>query len=165
MQPFSEIEEHYTKEDPWNYRTSREDQKRKFYILHMLHLFGPYKRALDLGCGEGWITADIPAEEIYGYDLSNQAVSRFPDTVKRCVAPEGSYDLIMGTGIMYAHYNWPFFLEVIKRHAGRYILLSNIKDWEVAQIDQVPGFRLLEMEFPYKPGDEAFVQKLRMYEV
>jgi hypothetical protein len=164
MQPFHEIEKSYETPDPWGVQKNPEDKKRKRYILHMLDLFGPYERVLDIACGEAWITKDIEANDLWGYELSNNAAQRFPDSVRRAVFPDGKYDLVIACGCLYKHYNWPFFLKIIEEHASRYVLTCNIKDWEVKEIEKISGFRLLEMEFPYKPGDTKFTQKLRMFE-
>ncbi len=159
MQPIEEIDKSYASKDPWGYQTNPEDLKRKAYILHWLRHFGPFTRALDIGAGEGWITKDIPAERIYGYEVSDNAAWRFPPNVTRTEAPEGKYDLVMATGVFYAHYAWRKFERLIQEHSSKYILLCNIKAWEVKT--EIPGKQLIEMEFPYR----EYIQKLRIYEI
>jgi 2-polyprenyl-3-methyl-5-hydroxy-6-metoxy-1,4-benzoquinol methylase len=50
---------------------------------------------LDIGCGEGFITEKLPAAEIYGLDLSDNAMSRLPQIVKAVTKPEGKFDLVI----------------------------------------------------------------------
>lgn len=79
MQPVSEIEQHYANPDPWGVKTSDENARRKRHIIHMLNFFGPhYSRALDIACGEAWITQDVPASTRHGYEISDNAAARFP---------------------------------------------------------------------------------------
>lgn len=171
MQSKEEIEKHYENPDPWGYQKSPEDEKRKRYILHMLKLFTPkggkFESALDIGCGEGWITKDLPAKRIAGFEISDSASARFPKKVERFVpgASEEKFDLVVATGVLYGHYDFRLFLDLIKKHAGRYILLSNVAAWEVKQVSEVPGFRLLELQFPYWRDGQDLRQQLRMFEV
>jgi len=166
MQPLDEIERHYANPDPWGYQASPADAERKATILDALNMFGPYQRGLDIGCGEGWITKDIPADEIHGFECSNNAAERFPPNVKRVLKPEGKYDLVMATGIMYQHYNWEKFLYLINYHSSLDILTCNIKAWEIPMLQsKIKARQVVDMEFDYCPGNERFTQKLRIFQV
>lgn len=161
MQSKESIEQSYAHPDPWGFQSHGDDHTRKSNILSVLSGLGPFKRALDLGCGEGWITKDLPSEVIYGFEISDNAASRFPKNVKRCFSPEGKYDLIVATGVLYHHYDHRYFLDVIKRHAENIVLTCNIKDWEVPEVEKLPMTQFVEMQFDYR----EFTQRLRVFKV
>ena len=52
----TELENWYQNTDPWNYEKTTDDIIRKEKILSLL---STYTTALDIGCGEGFITKDI----------------------------------------------------------------------------------------------------------
>lgn len=149
MQSFKEIEDSYEKPDPWGYQSNAEDEKRKRVLIAVATLFGPFERCLDIGAGEGWVTQHYPAKQIHGYELSNKAASRFPSNVQRVVVPTGKYDLICATGIFYGHYNWPFFIQLIKNHASKYLLISSIDSWEIKEVETL-GREMFRAEYPYR---------------
>lgn len=157
-QPKEEIEKFYEKKDPWAYTENPEDLKRKQKILEKLE-GRHYKRALDIGGGEGWISKDLPADEIEVLEISDNAKSRLPEGVKGVSEATGKYDLIVGTGIMYHHYDYQRFLDIIRQHSSGAVLLSNIASWEVDEVSQQLGESTVE-EFPYR----EFIQRLRFYE-
>ena len=97
IQTKEELENWYNNPDPWLYEATPDDKKRKDLILSLLD---HYDTALDIGCGEGFITKDIPANKIYGIELSDNASSRLPNNVNRLLKPEGKYDLVMTTGTL-----------------------------------------------------------------
>ena len=66
MQTKEELEHWYAVSDPWLYRQTLDDQIRKDLILDFLPL--KYQRALDIGCGEGFVTTDLPAIDIHGIE-------------------------------------------------------------------------------------------------
>lgn len=149
-----------SKPDPWGYQTNRCDIFRKAKLLAVSYRFGPYKRCLDIGAGEGWITADYPADEIYGYEFSDTAAARFPANVKRVIEPEGKYDLITCTGIFYAHYDWYPLMQLVLNHASKHVIVSSIKQWEITEVNDI-GRELHYEEFPYREFD----QRLRVFQV
>lgn len=157
MQSKSEIEDWYTNKDPWGYESNKSDKNRKQRILEVLEVYPEFDRALDIGCGEGFITQDLPAKEIQGVELSDKAAERLPDNVKRVHEPEGKYDLIICTGMLYKQYDYRKFLTWIREHANGLVLTSNIKSW---QINDLPDKYLLYQEdFPYR----EYAQNLRVY--
>ena len=160
MQPFKEINDYYKTLDPWNYQRNPEDQVRKQIILDRIYnLDVDFEKALDLGCGEGWITKDLPAKEIFGYECSDNAASRFPPNVNRVLRPEGDYDLILATGVMYYHYDWKTFLSIIRNHASKYFVTSNIKSWEIKELQEFDPYLVGQEEFDYNEHK----QHLRIY--
>lgn len=156
MQSKKEIEQWFENKDPWGYENNPEDIRRKEFILSLLKK--KYKRALDIGCGEGWITKDLPARWIYGYEISDNAAKRFPKNVKREIDPTGEYDLILATGVMYKHYDYDRFLNIILNNASGTVLLSNIKEWEV-DVSRL-GTPVFQTEYPYR----EFTQSLKIYD-
>lgn len=148
-----DLEQFYKQEDPWDYQTTEDDQKRKDIILSYLK---PAKRALDIGCGEGWITKDLPAKEIHGIELSDNAASRFPENVIRVSEPEGDYDLITAMGVMYKEYDNDLFHKWILDHASGLVLTCNIKGLEINYLPDP----ITEFEFPYR----EYIEVLRIYD-
>ena len=132
MQTQKELEEWYSKEDPWEYKTNDDDRRRLKQILFTLG-WGPrvYSRALDVGCGEGFVTTHLPAFEIHGMDISLTAMSRLPSNVKAVTKPEGKYDLVISTGTLYKQYDHEFIYKTIMEAASRYILIAGIEEWLV----------------------------------
>lgn len=153
MQTKQELEDWYSTVDAWGYKTHKDDSFRKIRILSLLKK--KYKRALDIGAGEGWITKDLPADEIHAIELSDVASSRFPENIKRVQKPEGEYDLIIATGVFYDQYDWKQMHEWILNHATDTVLTSNIKSWE----HPLPLTPLHEEEFPYR----EYTQHLCIY--
>lgn len=148
-----QLEQFYTQEDPWEYKTNTDDEKRKQIILEHLK---PAKRALDIGAGEGWITKDLPADSIEAIELSDNAASRFPKNVKRITEPEGNYDLITACGVMYSEYDNDLFHKWILDHASGQVLTCNIKGLEINYLPDP----IFEMEFPYR----EYIEVLRIYD-
>ena len=160
MQPFKEIEESYNNPDPWGYQSNRDDILRRDILIDISKRFGPYERCLDIGAGEGWITKMYPAKEIFGYELSHQAAARFPPNVNRATVIKGKYDLICATGVFYRHYDWRTFLNIIKTHASKHVLVSSIEDWEIPEVNKI-GKVLYETRYKYRDWN----QRTRMFEV
>ena len=152
-----EIEKWYEQQDPWLYETTEDDKLRKAKILS--HCDGHYKRALDIGAGEGFITRDLPSKVIHAYEISDNASSRLPDNVSRVTELKGKYDLIIATGVMYKHYDWWSFIDIIKNHASGKVIISSIKDWEVSEIKEL-GEPIYTEEFPYR----EYIQTLKIYD-
>lgn len=159
MQTKDDLEEWYLIGDPWGYETSSDDIHRKKVILDALSHYAPFKRALDIGCGEGFITTDLPAKQIEGIEISDNAASRLPKNVKRVTNPSGEYDLIVCTGMLYDQYDHHSFLSWMKSHIkqGGFILTCNIKEWELNTLPS--DNQIHEVEFPYR----TYTQKLRLY--
>ncbi len=153
----SDIEEFYAKVDPWAYETTPDDQIRKDKIINALK---PHTRALDVGCGEGWITKDLPAKYIFGIEQSKTAQTRFPANVVAIDEPDGKYDLIIATGVLYKHYDWQKMLEWIKEYGIKTVLTCNISEWEVPEVETI-GKQIYFEQFPYR----EFTQNLRIFDL
>jgi hypothetical protein len=155
MQSKEELENWYLREDPWNYKTTEDDYFRKEKILSLLK---KYDKALDIGCGEGFITKDLPANEIFGIELSDNASLRLPSNVTRLIKPVDKYDLVMTTGTLYQQYNHQQITNWIKQSASHHILVGGIKDWMIwSEFGEI----INEIEFQYR----EYTQIIRLYEI
>lgn len=156
MQSKEELESWYVNPDPWSYETTEDDAYRKDQILKLLPMW--YNRAIDIGCGEGFVTRDLPAKELHGIELSDLAASRLPWNVRRVHAPEGKYDLVVTTGTLYQQYNHEQIVQWIFQAACRHILVAGIKDW---LIPYNFGTALSISEFKYR----QYTQSVILYEI
>jgi len=141
-----ELEDWYSSPDPWGFQTNPDDADRKRRILAVLP--GRFKRALDIGCGEGWITKDLPAALIHGLEWSETARARIPKPVVAVDKPVGRYDLVLLTGVLYRQFDYEALHALVGEHAakGATVLTCHIKDWE----QPLPGEAELVEEFPYR---------------
>ena len=156
MQSKEELEQWYQNPDPWAYKTTIDDSYRKDQILSMFDL--DYTRALDIGCGEGFLSKDLPAIEIHGIELSDLAASRLPWNVQRVYAPQGFYDLVVTTGTLYEQYNHEQIAEWVTMSSCRHVLIAGIKDWlKPYKFGKI----IKSKEFVYR----QFVQSVILYEV
>jgi SAM-dependent methyltransferase len=119
VQPRRELEDFYVEDDPWGYLSHPGDAARVARLLAALPPLD-YERTLDLGCGNGFVTACLPGHELVGVDLSERAIEhatrRVPSTPGRRVsfvasslfdlsaAEIGTFDLIVVTGLLYPQY-------------------------------------------------------------
>lgn len=160
MQTKEQLEQFYKQADPWGFKVNDWDEVRKRKIIQVAEEYGPFKKALDVGAGEGWITEGLPADELYGYEISDEAAERFPKNVKR-FNDEGrkKFDLIVACGVFYEQYDHEAMKDLIKRRLakGGKLITSNIKSWELP-IDGLE--QIFEEEYQYR----EFTQKLRVYE-
>lgn len=157
-----DLENFYNTTDPYGYVNNPDDIDRKRKIIEACGM-NVYARALDIGAGEGWITKDLPAKEIEGYEISDTAAARFPSNVKRTLKPEGLYDLITVTGIMYGQFQWEDLLETIVSHASGRVVFCNIEEWEISKVLSTMRryFRVvLDEKFKYR----QYIEHLIIYE-
>lgn len=75
IQSQSDLEQWYQASDPWQYEANPEDSKRKQVLLSELPK-RTFNRVLDIGCGHGFVTRDLPGKEIIGVDISQAAVDQ-----------------------------------------------------------------------------------------
>lgn len=167
----AEMDSFYYVDDPWNYQKLEADRNRKEIILATLGELGPFTDALDIACGEGWITGDLPAKTIYGFELSDVAAERFPPNVKRTTQPfERKYDLMVCTGALYSEYDWPLFVSLMQLCATRLILTCNIAGRELPQaIREIKhkADQIFEREFTYDRPELLTLhkQRLRLFQI
>jgi SAM-dependent methyltransferase len=153
IQSKEDLERWYSQSDRWGYFHEPDDSIRLKNILRILDY---YDKAIDIGCGEGFITRHLPAKEIYGVDISDNAMSRLPENVTSLKEPNGKYDLVISTGTLYQQYNHKQIYEWIIASAKNHILIAGIKDW---LIDYNFGIELKTLEFKYR----EYTQKITLY--
>ncbi len=122
LQPLADIDRHYDKPDPWGYENNPQDMRRKSEILGVLPERA-YGRVLDIGCGDGFLTFDLPGAAVVGVDVSPAAVG-WADKRKATLSAteaarftfragsvfelpqvvEGEFDLVVITGVLYPQY-------------------------------------------------------------
>lgn len=158
MQTKEQLEEFYKTADPWGYKVNHFDKQRKDILLKELEEYGTFEKAIDIGAGEGWITTDLPAKTIHGYEISDEAAARFPDNVKRVKSPRGKYDLVVVTGVLYKEYDYEEITKLVERLASKVVIAINIKDLEINNIN-LPVKK--EYDFPYR----EYTEHLVIYEV
>ena len=154
-----EMNSKYKKPDPFGVLTSKADGERKAHILAAMHDWVTekrggklFKRALDIGCGEGWITKDIPAEEIVGFDISDLALSRCPEgiiTVDEMSKIEGKFDCILAAGVLVREYDFVQFLGLINTLATDFVLTCQTDFTEVSEVATIKGEPIHSDSFPY----------------
>jgi len=155
------MESAYTKKDPWGFKTNKEDKKRKDIIIKALKdLKIKFKTAIDIGCGEGWITQDLPADIIYGYDISETAINRLHKNIKR-VDRLGNekYDLVVMSGVLYEQWDAKETIRIAKKVAKKILLTCNIKSREINNIPK--KYQVYECEFPYR----KYTERLAIYDL
>ena len=154
MQTKQELEEWYEQDDPWDYTATPDDIYRKrFYLTVLDNLDECFDRALDIGAGEGFITGDLPAKQIHAIEISDNAASRFPKNVERVFAPEGEYDLVLITGLLYKQYDHERIARLASDAASKYVCVGGIEDWLLPY----PFGRMIEtFRFPYREYTSVF---------
>jgi hypothetical protein len=157
MQTKSQIENFYQTKDPWEFQTNPEDLKRKKIIIEKSKEFcnsilkkEQYENALELGAGEGWITKDLPAKNVYGHEISEIAVSRWDKKIKM-YDQSIKYDLIIAPGVLYPQYDFKSFLNLIRDKSNGIVMTISIKDWEINDLKNP----IYELEFRYRQYNET----------
>lgn len=163
MQKLEDLENWHKAKDPWGYELNKDDALRKSMLLSELPSRS-YQRVLDIGCGQGFITRDLPGQEIVGVDVSVEAIRQAGrhanDRIRFIQAsifdlPErisGPFDLIVVTGVLYHQYIGRALSAVYRNVstllANEGLLLSaHIDEWYEARF---PLLRMREYFYPYR---------------
>lgn len=163
LQTKSDLEKWYQRDDPWFYESTPDDAIRKDKILTVLETYGTFEKALDVGAGQGFLTRDLPAKELYAYELSDKAADRLPLEIQRVhytLHKAKTFDLVVATGVFYSQYDWEEMQQFALDHANNIILTCNIKSWEIP----LTGDNIEQIhyeEFPYR----EYTQALRVFKV
>ncbi|MEA2195447.1 MAG: hypothetical protein QOG42_1881 [Solirubrobacteraceae bacterium] len=150
VQSQEELDRFYERDaDPWRYDDTPDDAARVARLLAALPSL-PYERTLDIGCGNGFVTARLPGREIVGVDLSQKAIvhatQRVPSSEGRSfrflarslfeLHPDelGTFDLVVITGVLYPQYIGrasSVATESIRRllRPGAIVACAHIDDW------------------------------------
>lgn len=168
-----ELEKTYCERpDPWGYQTSPADIERKGRILRACSEANDnktYGRALDIACGEGWITGALPAEDIHGYEVSESARRRVPMFVSLAGSPQfitGFFDLVLCSGALYEHYDWQELVRIMRAHAAKVIVTSSIETLEhEPAIEEIKCIfpQVYSERFPYNRPEARYTQVLRVF--
>lgn len=176
IQSQSDLERWYQAKDPWQYEANPEDSKRKQVLLSELPK-RTYNRVLDIGCGHGFVTRDLPGKNIIGVDISQAAVDQGNAYAKRHKLSHLKYevgdlftldqqfdqpfDLIIITGVLYPQYigkAHPTIYRIIDRMltpTGNLISV-HVDEWYRARF---PYLRTKEYFYPYR----EFQHRLEVY--
>lgn len=115
MQDLNALESWYQCDDPWGYESNPDDAKRVDVLLSELPS-GHYRRVLDIGCGQGFVTRKLPGDEVLGMDVSATAIERAQRLESgrlkfmQCSLFNAGqlsgprFDLIVITGVLYPQY-------------------------------------------------------------
>jgi 2-polyprenyl-3-methyl-5-hydroxy-6-metoxy-1,4-benzoquinol methylase len=115
IQSKNELDDWYSTSDPWNYDQTKDDHLRKSRILAALPSLD-YQTTLDIGCGNGFVTNDLPGQQVFGTDISEKAIEwasqKAPAHVKYLSASIFDLatidlppmDLVVITGVLYSQY-------------------------------------------------------------
>ena len=80
IQTQQELDDFYKNPDPWAYKSNPDDIRRRHELLACLPN-NKYQRVLDIGCGNGFLTSQLPGSEVIGVDLSASAVDWAKESV------------------------------------------------------------------------------------
>lgn len=168
LQSERELDAWHGSPDPWGYETHPDDTLRKQILLEEIP-DRQYPRVLDIGCGQGFITRDLPGASVIGIDVSAEAISHAQERIKESPRAtqlsfiqaslfdlrsklDDRFDLIVITGVLYPQYigdalNLVYHvIDEILRPGG--VLVSvHIDDWYRARF---PYLMLKEHFYAYR---------------
>lgn len=163
--------ENYTTPDPFGYRASSDDWLRRALVRAVLSPENTttYQRALDLGAGEGFVSENLPAASVWGYDVNPTAMGRFPPNVLKFdpVLHAEKFDLICAMGVIYPFYDTGDLLEMMTRFRKpeTHFLIAGVPDWE-SDIDSLMRNRFGVKKVKtvdIKPYRAYSCQRIRLY--
>ncbi|MFH6963228.1 methyltransferase domain-containing protein [Flavobacterium plurextorum] len=171
LQKINDLDEWNDTEDPWGYNNNSQDHLRKIILLDQIPK-REYENVLDIGCGQGFITNDLPGKNIYGVDISEKAIKYARKNNKKVDYSTGSifeiekmfeikFDLVIITGVLYPQYIGKsssliyLLIDKILKQDG--ILISvHINEWYSSQF---PYFRINQLYYNYR----EFTHNLEIY--
>ncbi len=176
IQTKNDLDQWYNTDDPWNYETTLDDIKRRDILLNTLP-DKKYHSVLDIGCGHGYVTRELPGENILGIDLSEKAIKQVKKlSIKKRkkiqyqvadffdlprILSGKKFDLIVITGVLYPQYIGKSFtlsyLIIDELLAKNGVLASvHINEWYSAQF---PYLKLEQKYYDYR----EFTHDLQIY--
>ena len=150
IQTAKELDTYYVSPDPWGYYQNKHDAARKSILLEAIKAYA-FGRALDIGCGNGFLTESFPATEIIGIDISSEAIveakSRSRNKHISYVAASlfelpnldlGAFDCVLITGVLYEQYignAHPLVYKIVDGllAEGGILVSVHIDDWYFAR--------------------------------
>ncbi len=176
IQTGNELDEFYSDADPWGYERNVDDQRRRVELLASLPRTR-FRRCLDIGCGNGFVTFSLPAEQVMGVDISAAAIAWAEKASTHESQPErfsfrhssifqldeslGTFDLIVITGVLYDQYigrGAPLIRNLIdaRLECGGTLVSCHIRSWNAPRFP----YTLLDMNlYPYR----EFTHQLEVY--
>ena len=157
----AELDEWYGKTDPWEYRTTPDDAKRRMMILAAIP--DGVDSIIDLGCGEGFITEKLVAERVVGVDVSRKPLKRCTfkgetyriDMFSDDITILGQFDLVLVTGVLYGSTDEDIARIVRLLNPGKYLLSCHITGWSYNVEALNKTLELIsEKTFPYRQYKE-----------
>ena len=177
IQAPEELDSFYAENDPWKYYEHPDDIRRRIELLSVLPRI-PFRRTLDIGCGNGFVTFSLPGDEIVGVDISHKATEWAKEAVSSQPHPHrfrfqcasllesdilalGTFDLIVITGVLYPQYLGK--ATAVARYnihqllAPRGVVAScHIREWARVRLP----YSILDMSlYPYR----EFTHQLEIY--
>ncbi len=173
IQPKEDLEDWYSGgADPWKYYNSPDDAIRKARILSAVPP-REYENVMDMGCGNGFLTKDLPGKNVVGVDISEKAVAWANEhTPPHIHFVSGSIfdlpdlglpqmDLVVITGVLYPQYIasshrlvYVLIDQILK--PGGILLCSHIYEWYKSRF---PYLTISREYFPYR----EYSQVLEVY--
>ncbi len=176
LQSASELDAFYSSSDPWGYAESADDHRRRTELLSLLP-DAPFGRTLDIGCGNGFITLQLPGDEVVGIDLSERAIGWAREASARHVNADrfrfealslldpamlrlGQFDLICITGVLYPQYIGKAAslvrtaIDALLKSGG-YVASCHIREWAALRL---PYTMIDAAIYPYR----EFVHQLEV---
>lgn len=172
IQNKDELEQWHSKHDPWKYESSFDDLRRKEVLLSELPA-NKFESILDIGCGQGFITKELPGESVIGIDISANAINFAKkyetDRLKFIQASlfelpsmlTNTFDLIIITGVLYEQYIGNsktlvyHIIDQILKHEG-YLMSVHISSWYKIKF---PYLLIKDYCYDYK----QYLHKLELY--
>ncbi len=168
VQPPEELDAFYREPDPWGYHGHPDDARRRSELLGVLPR-RPFRRVLDVGCGNGFVTLSLPGDEVVGIDVSAEAVRWAREAAQRerdparfrfeclslfdpAIESLGRFDLVVITGVLYPQYVGHAYSVARWRldqalEPGGILASCHIREWTSCR----PPYSLLDMTlYPYR---------------
>ncbi|MBX9256741.1 class I SAM-dependent methyltransferase [Desmonostoc muscorum CCALA 125] len=172
LQSPKDLEAFYQQNDPWQYEITPDDKKRKETILSEIPNKN-YRHVLDIGCGHGFITRDLPGENVLGVDISSNAIRQAKAHETSRVnflqssifeIPEQTqqkFELVIITGVLYSQYignsyNLIYLLINQLIVDDGILICCHIDEWYKAR------FPYLMLDY-YLFGYREYTQRLEIY--
>ncbi len=154
LQTKDELENFYKIPDPWNYEKNPEDLNRRAILLSVIPP-KKYSKVLDIGCGNGFITRNLPGDEIIGIDISENAINHARKTSPQHIKYfqyslfdlpfldlGQSFDLVVITGVLYPQYIGNseklvyIIIDDLLKH-GACLVSCHIEEWYSARFPYI----------------------------
>jgi 2-polyprenyl-3-methyl-5-hydroxy-6-metoxy-1,4-benzoquinol methylase len=171
LQKIDDLEQWNDNEDPWGYNNNFHDDLRKITLLDQIPK-RDYENVLDIGCGQGFITNNLPGKNVYGVDISETAIKFARKSNTKVDYSVGSifeidklveikFDLIIITGVLYPQYignsSSLIYLLIDKILRPNGILISvHINEWYSSQF---PYLKINQLYYDYR----EFTHNLEIY--